>query len=120
MVAWVAGHSHVNDIEPFKNPNGEGGFWSIRTAALADWPKQNRLIQMFDNKDGNLSIFGTLIDQAAPVSSPAPGNASGFSKDQLASISREVGYNDSQKGGQGCGRSIPVVQAPWTTGTSNS
>lgn len=104
MVAWVAGHSHVNEIEPFKNPNGKGGFWSIRTAALADWPKQNRLIQIFDNKDGNLSIFGTLIDQSAPVSAPAAGkSAAGFSPRQLASLSREVGYNDSQKGGRGCG-----------------
>lgn len=104
MIAWVAGHSHVNNVTPYKNPNGEGGFWSIRTAALADWPKQNRLVQIFDNEDGNLSIFGTLIDQAAPVPTPAPGtNAAGFTPRQLASISREVGYNDSQAGGRGCG-----------------
>ncbi|MBK5232497.1 MAG: metallophosphoesterase [Thermoleophilia bacterium] len=104
MIAWVAGHSHVNDVTPYKNPNGEGGFWSIRTAALADWPKQNRLVQIFDNEDGNLSIFGTLIDEASPVPTPAPGtNAASFTTDQLASISREVGYNDSQSGGRACG-----------------
>ena len=72
-VAWVSGHSHVNSVEAYKDPAGNGGFWSIRTAALADWPKQNRLVEIFDNKDGNLSIFGTLIDQASPVPAPAAG-----------------------------------------------
>ena len=104
VVAWVAGHSHENEVTPFKNPNGEGGFWSIRTAALADWPKQNRLLQIFDDHDGNLSIFGTLIDEASPVPTPAPGtSAAGMSTDQLASISRELGYNDSQNGARKCG-----------------
>ena len=103
VVAWVAGHSHVNKVTPYKNPAGDGGFWSIRTAALADWPKQNRLLQIFDDRDGNLSLFGTLIDQASPVPTPAAGTAaSSMTNDQLASISRELGYNDNQTGGTKC------------------
>jgi 3',5'-cyclic AMP phosphodiesterase CpdA len=103
-VAWVAGHSHVNQIAPYRDPAGNGGFWSIKTSALADWPKQNRLIEIFDNKDGNLSIFGTLIDHAAPVPAPADGTAaSSMSTDQLASLGRTIGYNDSQNGGAACG-----------------
>ncbi|MGK2955380.1 MAG: CARDB domain-containing protein [Solirubrobacterales bacterium] len=103
-IAWVAGHSHENKVIPYKDPAGNGGFWSIRTAALADWPRQNRLIEIFDNKDGNLSIFGTLIDHAAPVPTPAPGtNASTMTPAQLASVGRTIGYNDNQSGGAQCG-----------------
>lgn len=98
-IAWVAGHSHTNKITPYAAADGKSGFWSIRTSALADWPKQNRLLELFDNRDGTLSIFGTLIDHAAPVDPPAPGsNASGFTPDELASIGRTIGFNDSQSG----------------------
>lgn len=105
-IAWVAGHSHDNRVIPYPNPSGAGGFWSIRTAAIADWPKQNRLIELFDNRDGNLSIFGTIIDQAAPVPIPADGtDAAGMDVTRLASISRAIGYNDHQTGGEQCGPS---------------
>ena len=77
VVAWVAGHSHVNTIEPYPNPSGDGGFWSIRVAAEADWPQQSRLLEIFDNHDGTLSIFGTILDHASPATAPAPGNDSG-------------------------------------------
>ena len=102
-VAWVAGHSHENEITPFVSPDGENGFWSIRTAALADWPKQNRLIQIFDNRDGNLSLFGTVIDHAAKVEAPAAGTpAANLGTDELASLSRAIGFNDNQSGGEAC------------------
>jgi len=103
VVAWVAGHSHVNNVTPFPAPDGQSGFWSIRTAALADWPKQNRLVQIFDDRDGNLSIFGTVIDQAAGVDAPASGtDAANMSTDQLASLSRVIGYNENQSGAEAC------------------
>ncbi len=104
VIAWVAGHSHVNDVTPFPAPDGQSGFWSIRTAALADWPKQNRLVQIFDDRDGNLSIFGTVIDHAASVEAPADGtSAANMSTDDLASLSRVVGYNENQTGAEACG-----------------
>ena len=80
VVAWVAGHSHVNSVEPHPNPSGKGGFWSIRVAAEADWPQQGRLIEFFDNRDGTLSIFGTIVDHAAAAAAPAPGSAAGFER----------------------------------------
>lgn len=102
-IAWVAGHSHDNRVIPYPSPSGDGGFWSIRTAAIADWPKQNRLIELFDNRDGNLSIFGTVIDHAAPVPAPAPGtSAAGMNMTELASLARTIGYNDNQSGGDQC------------------
>ena len=102
VIAWVAGHSHVNSIEPHPNPSGEGGFWSIRTAAEADWPQQSRLLEVFDNEDGTLSIFGTILDHAGSATAPAPGDASDFDVEELASVGRTIAYNDSQSGGRAC------------------
>jgi metallophosphoesterase (TIGR03767 family) len=99
VVAWIAGHSHVNSVEPFKEPTGEGGFWSIRLAAEADWPQQSRLLDVMDNRDGTLSIFGTILDHAAPIGAPAPGSEAGrMSDDQLAALSRTFSFNDPSVG----------------------
>ncbi len=50
-----------------------------------------------DNRDGTLSLFGTLLDNAAPAAAPAPGtDAAAFTPDQLASVARTLGYNDPQ------------------------
>jgi len=104
VIAWVAGHSHVNDVTPFPDPSGNGhGFWSIRVAAEADWPQQARLLQVFDNRDGTLSIFGTIVDHASEAAAPAPGTAAaGMSATDLASIGRTLSYNDAQTGGRSC------------------
>jgi metallophosphoesterase (TIGR03767 family) len=104
VIAWVAGHSHVNDVTPYTDPAGNGhGFWSIRVAAEADWPQQSRLLQVFDNEDGTLSIFGTILDHASAVTAPAPGTAAaGLSPADLASIGRTLSYNDAQVGGRAC------------------
>ena len=101
-IAWVAGHSHVNDVTPY--PDGSGhGFWSIRVAAEADWPQQSRLLQVFDNRDGTLSLFGTILDHASEATAPAPGtDASALAPADLASIGRTLSYNDHQTGGRAC------------------
>jgi hypothetical protein len=98
VVAWVAGHSHVNNVEPFPAAHG-GGFWSIRLAAEADWPQQQRLVDLMDNRDGTLSIFGTILDHSSPAATPPSGtSAASFSPFQLASIARTMSYNDLQVG----------------------
>jgi metallophosphoesterase (TIGR03767 family) len=104
VIAWVAGHSHVNDVTPYPDPSGDGsGFWSIRVAAEADWPQQARLLQLFDNRDGTLSIFGTIVDHVAPATAPAPGtDASTLDTLDLASVGRTLSYNDHQTGGREC------------------
>ncbi len=103
VIAWVAGHSHVNDVTAYPAPDGSGGFWSIRVAAEADWPQQTRLLQLFDNRDGTLSIFGTIVDHVSPATAPAPGTAAaGLTVDDLASIGRTLSYNDHQTGGREC------------------
>jgi metallophosphoesterase (TIGR03767 family) len=98
-IAWVAGHSHDNIVNAFPNPSGQGGFWSIRVAAEADWPQQSRLLQVFDNHDGTLSIFGTILDHVGQAAAPAPGTpASGMDFNDLASAARTMSYNDVQSG----------------------
>jgi metallophosphoesterase (TIGR03767 family) len=103
-IAWVAGHSHVNDVTPYLAPDGSGhGFWSIRVAAEADWPQQTRLLQVFDNRDGTLSLFGTILDHASEATATAPGtDASTLAPADLASIGRTLSYNDHQTGGLAC------------------
>jgi metallophosphoesterase (TIGR03767 family) len=101
-VAWVAGHSHVNDVTPYPDGNG-GGFWMIRTAAEADWPQQSRLVELFDNHDGTLSIFGTILDHASNATAPtAISNLANPDPFELASIGRTLSYNDPQVGARAC------------------
>ncbi len=103
VIAWVAGHSHQNTVDPYPNPSGTGGFWSIRVAAEADWPQQSRLLEIFDNDDGTLSIFGTILDHASPATAaPAGTDATTLNSLDLASIGRTIGYNDPQYGGEAC------------------
>ena len=97
VIAYVAGHTHENNVQPFTRPGG-GVWWGIETAATADWPVQHRLIEVMDNLDGTLSIFGTVLDDAADAQSPAPGSAQAFNEEMLASIGRELTYNDPQAG----------------------
>lgn len=94
VIAFIAGHSHINDVLAF------GSFWNIRTSAEADWPHQQRLVEVMDNHDGTLSIFGTVIDLGAPVAAPPAGTpASQMSLEDLAALGRVLGYNDPHKGG---------------------
>jgi len=98
-IAWVAGHSHDNVVNPFPNPGGKGGFWSIRVAAEADWPQQSRLLEVFDNQDGTLSIFGTIVDHAGQSAAPPAGTAAaGMDLNDLASAGRTMSFNDLQSG----------------------
>lgn len=98
LVAFVNGHTHAHKVTPFRRP-GEGGFWEITTASHLDWPQQSRLIELFDNRDGTLSIFGTILDHSArPDPGPAPLDVRGAQSPRevarLASISRELACND--------------------------
>ena len=119
VVAWVNGHSHVNRITPVPDPTGQtGGFWEISTAAHIDWPEQARLIEVADNCDGTLSIFGTLIEHAAPatVTLSDPSTATPA---QLASLSRTLSANEPQAQAQALGtpgdRNVELlIKAPFS------
>jgi metallophosphoesterase (TIGR03767 family) len=94
VIAYAAGHSHDNRVQPFARPTG-GGFWEIKSPATADWPPQHRLIEVMDNRDGTLSIFGTMLDHDSPIRAPDSGTpASGMTTSALASIGRTLTWND--------------------------
>jgi uncharacterized repeat protein (TIGR01451 family) len=97
VIAYVAGHTHENRIQPFTRSGG-GVWWGIETSATADWPVQHRTVEVMDNQDGTLSIFGTVLDAASDSQAPAPGSAQAFNEEMLASIGREFAYNDPQAG----------------------
>jgi metallophosphoesterase (TIGR03767 family) len=110
VVLWANGHTHVNGAIPHRrHPESPlaGGFWELNTASHVDWPQQARLVEIVDNGDRTLSIFGTIIDHAAPPTPPpsfaADANPSADparpEPDEilaLASLSRELGLNDWQ------------------------
>jgi metallophosphoesterase (TIGR03767 family) len=98
VVLWVNGHSHVNAIFAHPRPAGArlgGGFWEVNTASHIDWPQQARLVELTDNRDGTLSVFGTIIDSAAP-----PSYAGRLDTPvHLAALARELAVNDPQERG---------------------
>ncbi|MDQ3728123.1 MAG: hypothetical protein M3355_00890, partial [Actinomycetota bacterium] len=100
VVSYVAGHTHENNIDSFTRSDGSV-WWSLETSAVADWSQQSRLIEMMDNRDGTLSIFGTIVDHASSATAPGPGQAGGFDGNQLASIGRTFSQNDPQSGAPG-------------------
>ena len=94
VILWINGHSHVNRVWPHRSFRStaplQSGFWEINTASHIDFPQQARTIEIVDNQDGTLSIFGVLIDHfAPPATDPARLDLLG-----LASISRELSVND--------------------------
>ncbi len=95
VVLWVNGHTHVNKVTPHARPAGgpPGGFWELNTASHIDWPQQARLVEIADNGDGTLSVFGTILDFAAPAADPAALRA----PNSLAALSRELAANDWQE-----------------------
>ena len=114
VIAYVAGHTHENKVlacgAEGSCPEG-GNWWEINTSAgAADWPQQSRLIEVMDNRDGTLSILGTLTDHGAPLALPASGtNASGFGNEELGAISHALAFNDPQLG-DGTGEGGPADQ----------
>ena len=91
VVAFVAGHSHRNHVRAFARRDGRGAFWQINTASHIDFPQQSRLIELMSNRDGTLSIFGTILDHAAPLTAPPPGTpARNIGHAGLGSLSRAL------------------------------
>ena len=73
-----------------------------------DWPQQSRIIDLVDNADGTLSLFGTLVDHGGPARpGPRPRRAgatlSPREVEWLASVARELSYNepDAENGREG-------------------
>ena len=90
MIAWINGHTHMNSITAQPNPNTPGaGFWEITTASCVDYPQQQQLIEIVDNRDGTLSIFTTAVNH----DSDAEWKEDDYSQKGFASLSRLLAAN---------------------------
>jgi metallophosphoesterase (TIGR03767 family) len=99
VVALVAGHSHRNRITPYARAGG--GIWEIVTSSHTDWPQQSRILDLLDNRDGTLTIRSSVVDHLAPPRAPfvKPTRGRLLSAAEvlrLASIARELAFNDPQ------------------------
>jgi metallophosphoesterase (TIGR03767 family) len=94
VVLWVNGHTHRNTVAARRDDLGRtAGFWEVTTCSLFDWPCQARLVEVVSNNNGTLSIFGTMIDHAAP---PDPESVDGLLR--IAAVHRELAANDPHDG----------------------
>lgn len=62
VVASLVGHSHRHAVRLLRA--GAHAFWEITTAALIDYPNQFRLVELFDEDNGWLSLRATAVDVA--------------------------------------------------------
>jgi hypothetical protein len=135
-LAHVDGHEHENFVEQHDCdlvaaptlPPLQDEMIEVSTAAHIDWPQQARMIELVDNGDETISLVLTILDHAGPPnpggaqpSSEARGNA-GEQVLRLASIGREIAFNDYQADPQNNGGSkgeaadrnaIIVLDKPW-------
>ncbi len=135
VLAHVAGHEHQNFVERHECEQdqpptpGAGDFWEVSTASHIDWPQQSRMIELIDNAGTDMSLAVTMLDHDGP---PDPGNAPAFpiargaSGEQvlkLASIGREIAYNDYQGSRGAIGASVSdrnailPLEQPWPYGS---
>ncbi|UXI65885.1 hypothetical protein [Tahibacter amnicola] len=107
VVMLVNGHTHRNAIKGHWATNRPGryanynGFWEVTSPAASDFPVQSRVIEMGLNsnfvangvrENNYLSIYTTMLDIDAPVTFDPNGSMGDFR--QLASVGRELSYND--------------------------
>lgn len=63
VILWLVGHDHDVHIRPVRGASAQApGYWEVQSGAIADWPSQARTLELVDNGNGTLSIFGTMID----------------------------------------------------------
>jgi metallophosphoesterase (TIGR03767 family) len=90
VVAWINGHSHHNRITAHRASDPRRSFWEINSVSHIDAPQQARIIEVAQNGDGTISLFTTMVD----ADSPLQVGYDDLSLPGLASLYRELGYND--------------------------
>lgn len=90
MIMWLNGHTHTNTVKAHKGKDGKGGFWEVTTASCVDYPQQQQVVDIVDNRDGTISLFAVTMDHA----SPAAWRQGDLSQTGIASLSRELSSND--------------------------
>jgi metallophosphoesterase (TIGR03767 family) len=94
FIAFANGHEHRNRILAWRPDPSEaraGGFWEITTSSHVEWPQQARIIDLYVDDAGDVSLFTSMIDHASPARMTL---ATPRSVEDLASVARELSYND--------------------------
>ncbi len=62
VIMHLAGHTHLHRVSKGVPDDGGHPFWQLESAALADFPNQMRMIEIWDQDDGFISIKGIPLD----------------------------------------------------------
>lgn len=84
VLATIGGDTHRDRIRPVRT--AAGGYWSLTTSALADWPQQGRALRVRETAGGGAVLETWKLDTAP---------------DPLADVARELAYLDAQGGRPG-------------------
>ena len=104
------GHTHQNRIWARRNKKLGTGYWELNTSAVADYPTQSRTIEIANNHDGTISIFGVVFNADVRVDpreiiweedhtheTELAGADRDINEEWLASYGQEVMYYDPQQ-----------------------
>ena len=61
VVFSMVGHSHEHRVRPL-TPTGGHAWWEVMTSAIADFPHQFRVVEIFDQDNGWIMMRATVVD----------------------------------------------------------
>lgn len=61
VILHLAGHTHTHRVTRTAPPGGHA-YWELETSALADYPHQMRVMEVWDEDNGFLAIRGLALD----------------------------------------------------------
>jgi hypothetical protein len=64
LIFSFVGHSHENRVRYLEPPTAGRALWEVMTSALADFPHQLRIVEIWDQDNGWLSLRATSVDFA--------------------------------------------------------
>ncbi|WP_129349908.1 metallophosphoesterase [Sorangium cellulosum] len=63
VLLHLAGHTHEHRVTRAEPPGGHA-YWELETSALADYPSQLRVLEIWDEDNGFVAIRGVALDYA--------------------------------------------------------
>lgn len=102
VIAHFAGHSHEHRIRFVGTPGA--GYWEVKTSAIADYPHQFRMVELWDEDNGQLSIRAVGVDYATN------GDAVGAAGRELGMLDWTTGWVSGEPLGTTADRNV----AMWT------